>query len=69
MQADWVEAIYTILYSKPEFEVAGWWDLADMNGKFWPYGGLLHQDYTPKESFQRLMKLQEQWGVAKKKVS
>jgi len=40
-----------------------------MNGKFWPYGGLLHQDYTPKESFQRLMKLQEQWGVAKKKVS
>jgi hypothetical protein len=69
MQADWVEAIYTILYSKPEFECAGWWDLADMNGKFWPFGGLLHRDYTPKESFHRLLKLQEQWGVKKQKVN
>ncbi len=69
MQADWLEAIYTIAYSKPEFECVGWWDLADVPGKFWPYGGLLHGDYTPKESFVRLLKLQERWGVKKQNVN
>jgi GH35 family endo-1,4-beta-xylanase len=69
MQADWLEAIYTIAYSKPEFECVGWWDLADVPGKFWPHGGLLHRDYTPKESFHRLLKLQEQWGVKKQKAN
>ena len=64
-QADWTEAIYTICYSKPEFEAVGWWDLADTPGHFWPFGGLLHADYTPKESYLRLAKLQKDWGVAK----
>jgi GH35 family endo-1,4-beta-xylanase len=68
-QADWVEAIYTIVYSKPEFEEIGWWDLADTPGHFWPFGGMLNADSSPKESFHRLLKLQEQWGVAKQKVS
>jgi hypothetical protein len=63
MQADWVEAIYTLCYSKPEFEGAGWWDLADYGGHFWPHGGLLHQDFTPKESYRRLLSLKNAWGV------
>lgn len=65
MQADWAEAIYTLCYSKPEFEAVGWWDFADVGGHFWPSGGLLRKDFTPKESYTRLLKLKERWGVAK----
>jgi endo-1,4-beta-xylanase len=65
MQADWLEGLYTLCYSKPEFGAVQWWDFADYGGHFWPHGGLLHKDYTPKESFLRLLKLQKQWGVAK----
>jgi len=63
MQADWLESIYTICYSKPEFEAVGYWDLADYGGHFWPFGGLLHTDNTPKESYWRLLKLQKAWGL------
>jgi endo-1,4-beta-xylanase len=62
MQADWVEAIYTLVYSKPHFEAIGWWDLGDWPGHFWPHGGLLHADVTPKESYLRLVKLMKSWG-------
>ncbi len=65
MQADWLEGLYTLCYSKPEFGALQWWDFADYGGHFWPSGGLLHKNYTPKESFLRLLKLQKQWGVAK----
>jgi len=63
-QADWLEAIYTLVYSKPQFEAIGWWDLADIGGHFWPHGGLLHADLTPKLAYQRLGELQKAWGVA-----
>lgn len=66
MQADWLEAIYTLCYSKPEFEEVGWWDLADTDGHFWPHGGLLHKDLTPKQSYQRLLELQRRWGIGRK---
>jgi GH35 family endo-1,4-beta-xylanase len=62
-QADWAEAIYTLCYSKPEFEAVSWWDLADYGGHFWPHGGLLRKDFSPKESYSRLLKLQKQWGL------
>lgn len=65
MQADWAEAIYTLLYSKPEFGGIGWWDFADYGGHFWPHGGLLRKDFSPKESYLRLLKLKKQWGLAK----
>jgi endo-1,4-beta-xylanase len=63
MQADWLEAIYTLCYSKPEFEAVGWWDVADYPGHFWPNGGLLRQDFSPKESYTRLLTLKRSWGV------
>ncbi|MEP6662107.1 MAG: endo-1,4-beta-xylanase [Verrucomicrobiota bacterium] len=66
MQADWLEGIYTLCYSKPEFEAIGWWDFADYDGHFWPHGGLLRKDLSPKESYLRLLQLQKNWGVAKK---
>ncbi len=62
-QADWLEAIYTLLYSKPEFEAIGWWDLTDRPGHFWPHGGLLHADLSPKLAYHRLGELQQAWGV------
>jgi hypothetical protein len=62
IQADWLEAIYTICYSKPQFEAVGYWDLADVGGHFWPSGGLLHRDFSPKESYSRLLKLKQSWG-------
>lgn len=63
MQADWLEGIYTLVYSKPHFEAMGWWDLTDMGGHFWPFGGVLHKDLSPKESYHRLLALQKRWGV------
>ncbi len=64
MQADWMEAIYTLCYSKAEFEAIGWWDLADYGGHFWPNGGLLHKDFSPKESYLRLLALKRNWGLS-----
>ena len=64
MQADWLEAIYTLCYSKPQLEAVGFWDLADLGGHFWPYGGLLHKDLRPKEAYDRLLKLKERWGLS-----
>jgi GH35 family endo-1,4-beta-xylanase len=63
-QAEWLEAIYTLVYSRPEYEAIGWWDLADVGGHFWPHGGLLHADLTPKLAYERLGELQKAWGVA-----
>jgi hypothetical protein len=63
MQADWLESIYTLCYSKPEFEAVGYWDLADAGGHFWPHGGLLRKDFSPKESYGRLVSLKKQWGL------
>jgi hypothetical protein len=64
MQADWLEGIYTICYSKPEFEAVGYWDFADYGGHFWPFGALLHGDSTPKESYRRLLDLKKSWGLS-----
>ena len=61
IQADWVESVYTICYSKPYVEGVSWWDLADAVS-FWPYGGLLCGDCSPKPAYQRLRELQTQWG-------
>lgn len=65
IQADWLEAMYTLCYSHRQIEAAQWWDLADAGGHFWPHGGLLNKDFTPKESYGRLLKIQKEWGVAR----
>jgi GH35 family endo-1,4-beta-xylanase len=53
VQADWVEQFYTICYGKAAVEAVTWWDFADA-GHFWPHGGFLRGDFTPKESYHRL---------------
>ena len=64
-QADWMEAVYTLCYSKQHYQAITWWDFSDHKGHFWPFGGMLNADLTPKESYRRLLKLQKDWGVAK----
>lgn len=62
MQADWVQSVYTLFYSKPYIEAVSWWDLADAVS-FWPYGGLLRGDLSPKPSYERLLALRREWGL------
>jgi len=59
IQADWVEYVYTILYSKPYVDAITWWDMADP--AFVPHGGLVNEDLCPKESYYRLKTLLENW--------
>jgi GH35 family endo-1,4-beta-xylanase len=64
IQADWIEQFYTLCYSKPYVEAVTWWDFAD-KGHFWPHGGFLRRDMTPKESYGRLKALLASWGHAR----
>ena len=60
IQADWVEQIYTLAYSKREVEAITWWDLSDKN-TFWPFGGLLNEANQPKRAYYRLQGLKQSW--------
>ncbi|MDO9254241.1 MAG: endo-1,4-beta-xylanase [Bacteroidales bacterium] len=59
IQADWVESVYTMLYSKPYIDAITWWDLADP--AFVPHGGLINANMKPKESYFRLKSLLDKW--------
>ena len=62
IQADWVEQIYTLAYSKPEITAATWWDFSDQS-TFWPFGGLLNRHHQPKAAYYRLQGLKTAWGL------
>jgi GH35 family endo-1,4-beta-xylanase len=59
VQADWVEQFYTICYSKPEVQAITWWDFADP--AFIRSGGLVDENFQPKESYDRLKRLIGSW--------
>ena len=62
LQADWLEQVYSIYYSRPYVSAFNWYDFSD----FRPYivnGGLVREDCTPKASFRRLGKLLETWRI------
>jgi GH35 family endo-1,4-beta-xylanase len=59
MQADWVEAVYKMFFSKPYVDAVTWWDFSDP--AFFPGGGFLRPDLTPKPSYERLLALQTKW--------
>ena len=61
VQADWVEQVYTLAYSKPAIESVTWWDLSDQS-TFWPFGGLLNRQNQPKAAYYRLQGLKQVWG-------
>ena len=55
-QADYVEKLYSLLFSHPSVEAITWWDLMDGGWQGAP-AGLIRADYSPKPAYERLMKL------------
>jgi len=60
-QADWLEQLWTVAYSKPFISAITYWDFCDKGGHFWGHGGFLDKDLKPKEVYFRLKKLLETW--------
>ncbi len=61
LQADWLEQLYTIFYSKPYVRALNWYDFADAR-PYIPDGGLVKADGTPKSAYRRLQKLLSEWN-------
>jgi hypothetical protein len=65
LQADWLEKIFTIGYSKPYIQAANWYDFADPIG-FLKSGGILRSVNGEKKSAcDRLLKLKSIWNNLK----
>jgi len=58
-QADWIEAFYTLCYSKPGIEAVSWWSFCEPS--FVPHSALVREDLEPKEGYRRLQKLIRAW--------
>ena len=60
-QADYVEKMYTLLFSHPSVQGIAWWNFVDGDWDRNP-GGLLRADLTPKPVYERLRRLiHEKW--------
>jgi len=67
LQAEWMDAVYKLAFSKPYVESVAWADLADMSHTI-PGGGLLDDMLKPKPSYGKLQDLREkfhQWHLKK----
>lgn len=65
LQADWLEKIFTIGYSKQYIQAANWYDFADPIG-FLKSGGILRSVNGEKKSAcDRLLKLKSAWNNSK----
>lgn len=60
VQADYLEAFYTLVFGFEPLISLTYWDLLD-NGSFVNGGGLFHDDLTPKPAYERLRSLLAQW--------
>lgn len=60
VQADYLEAFYTLVFGIEPLISLTYWDLLD-NGSFVNGGGLFHDDLTPKPAYERLRSLLAQW--------
>ena len=65
LQADWIEAVYQVVLSKPFVESIAWSNLADIRQTL-PGGGLLDDALRPKPSFQKVQQLREKLRPAEK---
>lgn len=63
LQADWMEGLYTLSYSKPWVEAVNWYDMLD--GQAWIRNGgmLADAEGTTKAVYHRLQKLEKEWGL------
>lgn len=63
-QADYVENLYTLLFSHPAVQAIAWWNFVDGDWDRAP-GGLLRADLSPKPAYARLLRLvQEKWRTS-----
>jgi hypothetical protein len=63
LQADWLEELYTIAYSKPWIEAVNWYDFVDPHSWI-KNGGLLESPKGEKKAaYDRLLKLQQSLGL------
>ncbi len=60
VQADYLEAVYTLAFGKESVEAVSWWDLSD-EGSFIQDGGLLTAQLVPKPAYERFAALAAQW--------
>lgn len=61
-QADWLEQIYTLAYSKDYIKACNWFDLIDPYS-YMQNGGLFKSEKgEPKAAYHRLKNIQEKWG-------
>lgn len=61
LQADWLEQVYTIYYSRPSIKAVNWYDFSDFR-PFIINGGLVREDSSPKISFNRLKEILLSWN-------
>ncbi len=67
LQADWMEGLYTLAYSKPYIEAVNWYDFVDPYAWI-PNGGMLRSPKgEAKAVVDRLMHLKDQWRKMGKK--
>jgi GH35 family endo-1,4-beta-xylanase len=64
LQADWMEGLYTLAYSKPSIEAVNWYDFVDPYSWI-PNGGFLRSPKGEKRAVvDRFLKLQAEWKKA-----
>lgn len=61
LQADWLEQVYTLYYSRPSIKAINWYDFSDFR-PFIVNGGLVKEDCSPKKSFFRLKETLTKWN-------
>ena len=67
LQAEWMEELYTLAYSKPYIEAVNWYDFVDPHSWI-PNGGILRSPKgETKAIFDRLKNLQERWNKLPRK--
>jgi len=62
LQADWLEQVYTLYYSRPSINAINWYDFSDFR-PFIVNGGLVREDASTKQSYHRLKQLLASWGA------
>ncbi len=60
LQADWLEQVYTLYYSRPAIKAVNWYDFSDFR-PFIMNGGLVREDCSTKQSFERMKQLLASW--------
>ena len=61
LQADWLEQVYTLYYSRPAIKAVNWYDFSDFR-PFIVNGGLVREDCSTKVAFDRMKQLLEKWN-------